>query len=125
MYYCFIVGCRWFELLRQNPEISLPIINETYVSEILSLSIENFSFYKVKNAMNFHQNLMAYCDFEHDINSEENTMNRSWSSCAHKLCLDCCMYRKAQELSRSNIIFLAETPRNVTAWRSSCGYDCW
>lgn len=124
-----VVFENYFELLNQNPEISPLIINETYVSEILSLNIENFSFDKFKNVMNFHHDLMVYLDYENDINSDEDAMSRSWN-CGHRDCLDCCMYTQLKELHRSdNLIEKLEffsSPATNTAWMAGrCAWDCW
>lgn len=124
-----VVFENYFELLNQNPKISPLIINEIYVSEILSLSIENFSSDKFENAMNYHHDLLLYFDFEQDINSDSNVMNREWN-CAHRDCLDCCMYRKLNHLKRkANIIeqieFAAGLPYSVAWMAGACGWDCW
>lgn len=76
------------------------------------------------NAIDFHRALMIYVDYD---KAENNLQAKDWEDCAHRGCMDCCMYREAQALADSNLVkkvaFLLSAAES-TAWMvGSCAWD--
>lgn len=99
------------------------LFTNTYIQNIQNKKLSESDKLFCINAVDFYQKLMVYVNYEGNKNEA-----RDWENCAHRGCMNCCMYRKAQNLSNSNWVdkafFLVSAAQTTSKWFGSCLWDC-
>lgn len=116
------------EILKQyfsniNTKDDLTQLTNTYIQQIQNKNISESDKLFCINAIDFYQKLMNY------VNLSNNTYEaKEWEDCARRSCMNCCMYRKAQDLADSNWVdkafFLVSAAQTTSKWFGSCLWDC-
>ncbi|WP_299160337.1 hypothetical protein [uncultured Tenacibaculum sp.] len=108
------------ELKAQDNKVEF---SNTYIQQIQNKNIKQSDKLFCINAIDFHKKLLIYVNYE-----DNNNQAREWEDCAHRGCMNCCMYRKTQDLSESNwvdkALFLVSAAQTTTKWFGSCAWDC-
>lgn len=88
------------------------------------MSIQNEYKSKLNDILIFQRDLIVYTNY--NVNDESNQQN-IWN-CAHRECIDCCMFWKLKDLENANLIdqlaFLATAAESTAIIVISCAYDC-
>ncbi|WP_420551595.1 hypothetical protein [Tenacibaculum aiptasiae] len=94
-----------------------------YIQQIQNKNISESDKLFCINAIDFYQKLMNYVNL-----GDESYEAKDWEDCAHRGCMNCCMYRKAQDLADSNWVdkafFLVSAAQTTSKWFGSCLWDC-
>ena len=111
------------EILKQyftdlNTKDNTTQFTNSYIQQIQNKSINESDKLFCINAIDFYQKLMNYVNL-----SNETYEAKDWEDCAHRGCMNCCMYRKAQNLSNSNWVDKAFS-QTTSKWFGSCLWDC-
>lgn len=113
----------YFQALDKNQGANIPV-TDFYINSLSKINIDGTAKKELAENLNFLKDLMIYLDYD-DV--QENTL-ASWAPCAHRDCLDCCMYRKLQDLSNGNwvdkTLFVLSAATSTAEMVASSGWDC-
>lgn len=98
-----------------------------YINKLESLPLTIDEKKRLEESFTIIKDWFVYLDYD-AIDTGKSSTKQSWAPCAHRDCLDCCMYRKLQELESSNIVqktwFVITAAWSTAEMASVCGYDC-
>jgi hypothetical protein len=104
-------------------------ISELYICDIESLGIPRCSKDKTIGIITFYQDLNIWLntytkDYESNTKTEEG--REKWD-CRSRDCLDCCMYRRLDEISENPVdlfYFVVNAAVNTVVLGLACAWDC-
>lgn len=119
-----IVLQRYFLERKSYPTTESLKITDQFINLLDKLSIQNEYKSKLNDILIFQRDLIVYTNY--NVNDESNQKN-IWN-CAHRECIDCCMFWKLKDLENANLIdqlaFLATAAESTAIIVISCAYDC-
>lgn len=117
----------FFNSIHPYEEIDFNVeVCEFYISELNQLGIPQKNLELCLNAISFYKNLLLYVDSSEGISEKSTSYN--FRPCSGRSCFDCCMYRRSQDLARTDLvekaIFVLTIRASVGMWVGSCAYSC-
>lgn len=104
-------------------------ISDLYVSDIESLDIPYCSKERTTDIIKFYKDLKVWlnkCTKDYESNTKTEEGRAKWD-CRSRTCIDCCMYRKLDEIEDNPVqilYFMINPGVNTAVLGLSCAWDC-